>query len=285
MSNLYAQSTEPIFSCEFFPPRSEEAQASLERELPKLMSLPFQLATCTNGACGSDRSGTAETLRKIGQEGAVTLAAHLCCRGSTPDELKSTVNHLKDAGARWIVALRGDRESPRGFQHADQLVSLLNEEYPELGVVVAGYPETHPESETAQSDLIFLKQKIDSGAHAVYTQFFFENSVFLRYRDRCAKIGIDTPIIPGILPIKSLRQVERLVERCGANLTDDLKKHLSEAEDEAEAGFQFTLNLVRGLLEEGVAGLHFYALNEATFVTRLFEELGLVRDSAHSCLA
>lgn len=274
MPKPYSQGSAPVFSCEFFPPRTAQAQATLAVELPKLMSLPFQLATCTNGACGSDPRGTVETLQQIRQaSGATTLAAHLCCRGSTESELCTSLEGFKGTGVEWVVALRGDRESSRGFQHADQLVSLIAREFPEFGVVVAGYPESHPESESRESDLRFLKQKIDRGASAVFTQFFFDNRDFFEYRERCVKAGITVPIIPGILPVKSLDQVERLVQRCGAHLPDSLRDLLSKADDQEEAGFRFTLSQVRELLSQDAAGLHFYALNEAQFVGRLFEEL------------
>lgn len=150
---------------------------------------------------------------------------------------------------------------------------MIARDFPEFGVIVAGYPETHPESKSSESDLRFLKQKVDCGASAVFTQFFFDNRVFFEYRERCVRAGITVPIIPGILPVKSLNQVERLVQRCGAHLPDSLRELLSKADDQEEAGFQFTLAQVQELLSQGAAGLHFYALNEAHFVSRLFEEL------------
>jgi methylenetetrahydrofolate reductase (NADPH) len=269
---------EPVFSCELFPPRSDTARHSFRRELKELLKLPFQLFTCTHGANGSHPNGTAETLSLLKRRGPseLELAAHVCCRGSTAEELRVLVERVQESGARSIVALRGDRESlpGRGFQNAYQLVSFLKAEYPDLKVIVAGYPETHPEASSPHSDLIHLRQKIDCGAEAVFTQFFFDNHTYFRFCRECRAHQIEVPIIPGILPISSLEQIERLSKRCGASVPEGLRSHLSEAEDQEKAGLDFTIRQVKELLQKGVPGLHFYCLNRARAVTRIFEALG-----------
>ena len=279
MPNLYHQKA-PVFSCELFPPKSSAARSSLLREIPKLLTLPFSLFTVTHGACGSYPEGTPDTislLRDLGLE-PQRLAGHLCCRGETREGLRARLDALKSAGAEWIVALRGDRpqgESPKGFQHASELVSLLREEYAELGVAVAGYPEIHPEALSADSDLDFLRRKVDCGAQVVYTQFFFENESFFRFRDRCLRAGISVPIVPGLLPVQSLEQVERLSQKCGARVPQSLRSGFGAAKDQGTFALDFSRKQAVELLEGGAAGLHFYCLNKADFVLEVFQAIGV----------
>ena len=274
MSNLYRPGNQPVFSCELFPPKTEKAREGLLRELPALLKLPFRLVTCTHGAGGSRATRPAETLGLIRRFSSVSMAAHLCCRGASPKELRQLVEEARQQGADWIVALRGDRpECHEGLHYASELVEFLNREYSDMKVAVAGYPEVHPEAVCAQTDLGYLKQKVEAGADVVFTQFFFDNQGFFEFQDRCRQQGLKAPIVPGILPVSSLEQVQRLSERCGARVPESLITRLNQASDEAQAGLEFTTAQVTELLDRGVAGLHFYCLNKARVVNHIFSEI------------
>lgn len=261
-------STEVMLSCEVYPPKSPAARASFETELPKLLELPFQLMTVTHGAGGSELGGTATTLTRIRGLSDIPTAAHLCCRGASEGMLVSQLQDAERAGAGWILALRGDGRSPTPagelpFEYAVELVELTRRRFPQFKVAVAGYPETHPEATDAPTDVAFLKRKVEAGADVVVCQFFFDNQIFFDFHDRCRRVGIEVPIIPGILPVKSLEHVERLCGQCGAYLPGQLRERLSSSTDPVQAGLAHTIEQVAELVEWGVSGLHFYCLNQS----------------------
>ena len=267
-----------MFSCEVYPPKSPAAQKSFREELPRLLELPFQLVTCTHGAGGSELGGTCAALAQIRSLSPVATAAHVCCWGGTEEMMLQQLQEAVEVGATWIMALRGDRPcpTPEGqapFSHAIELVELIRTHHPELKVAVAGYPETHPEASDPATDLAFLKQKVEAGADSVICQFCFDSEVFFRFRDRCEKAGIQVPLVPGILPIRSLENARRLSECCGAHFPAHLAERLEQAEDELEAGLEFNLKQVSQLQAGGVAGMHFYSLNQSQMVGRMMESL------------
>ena len=204
----------------------------------------------------------------------VPVASHLTCVGSTRDQLRDYLAQARDSGVDYIVALRGDpprgetefKPVPNGLSYANELVSLIKPEFPEFGIAVAGYPEKHGEAENMDVDLQHLKRKVDCGADCVITQLFYVNDDFYRFRDRCEALGINVPIVPGLLPVTNLSQIQRITTLCAAKLPDDFVAELSkreEAEWQKRVGIEFAIRQVQDLLDQGVAGLHFYVLNKS----------------------
>jgi len=274
---LYRESDNPVLSCELHPPRSPSARQRLREQLPLLLKLPFQLYTCTHGAGGSVLEGTTETLQELRTKTPRALAAHLCCLGVGEQDLVEQLGRIQQLGINGIMALRGDRgpdpSAEDGYSYAIQLVQLIKREYPDFLVAVAGYPEGHPEAPDLKTDIQFLKEKVEAGADVVMTQFFFENEPFFRFLQSCREAGITAPIVPGVLPVTTLKKVESLSRRCQANVPNSLRNYLAQYEDQEAAGLEFSLKQITGLLEAGVPGLHFYCLNKAEPVGTLLEKL------------
>jgi methylenetetrahydrofolate reductase (NADPH) len=268
-----------VLSCELFPPRSAAGEERLVRHVDRLMEYRPSFITCTYGAGGSTRDRTLDIVESVRHTYRVPVASHLTCVGATVDELRQYLSEARQRGVDYIVAIRGD--PPRGqreftavdggLRHANELVSLIRSEFPEFGIAVAGYPETHQEAPSPEVDLQNLKRKVDAGADIVITQLFYKNDDYFRFRDRCERIGIRVPVVPGILPVTSLPQIRRLTALCGASLPDDLIAELGES-DHPDAqfgvGVEFAARQVRALIDSGVPGIHFYVLNksEATSV-------------------
>jgi methylenetetrahydrofolate reductase (NADPH) len=196
------------------------------------------------------------------------------------DQLRDYLARAEDAGIDFVVALRGDPPDDQqqfqvtegGLQYANELVSLIRSEFPGFGIAVAGYPEVHQEAPSSEVDLENLKRKVDAGADVVITQLFYNNEDFFRFRDDCDAVGIGVPLVPGILPVTSLAQIQRITALCKATLPGELVSRLGEKEDpdwQFEVGVQFAEKQVRALLEGGVAGLHFYVLNRSQATVRV----------------
>lgn len=262
-------------SFELFPPKTPAGEEALWRNLDELMAFNPSFVTCTYGAAGSTRDKTREIVVETKRRYGCSVASHLTCVGSTTDELRQYLRDISEAGVENIVALRGDpprgetafKPVPGGLSYANELVALLRAEFPDLGIAVAGYPETHQEAPSPETDLENLRRKVNAGADVVLTQLFYENEDFLRFRDRCRKLGIQVPIVPGILPVTNFSQVRRITSLCKARLPEDLVTHLERVgEDEAaqfEIGVDYATRQVEGLLSEGVPGVHFYVLNKS----------------------
>ncbi len=213
-------------SFELFPPKTDAGEAALWRNLDVLMGYQPSFVTCTYGAGGSTRTKTLAIVARVRERYRAAVASHLTCVGATVDDLRSYLREALERGIQNIVALRGD--PPRGetafvpvdggLRYANELVALIRAEFAELGVAVAGYPETHQEAPSADADLANLKRKVDAGADAVITQLFYHNEDFFRFRERCEAAGIRVPIVPGILPVTNYAQVgaDRVVMQGGA---------------------------------------------------------------------
>ncbi|HOV61733.1 MAG TPA: methylenetetrahydrofolate reductase [NAD(P)H] [Candidatus Hydrogenedentes bacterium] len=266
----------PAVSFELFPPKTAEGRESLFSHLPELAACRPAYITCTYGAGGTSRDRTLNLLREVRREyPRIPLGAHLACLGASRAYLEAFLSEAVSLGVDRIVALRGDpprngvefQPVPDGFRHAVELVRLIRETHPDLGVIVAGYPETHPEAPSMAKDIDYLKEKVDAGADAVITQMFFENIDFLRFRDRCVAAGITVPIIPGILPVTSLSQALRMTELCGARMNPELVRRLEAHEGDEEGqyavGVYYAARQVEELLIHGVPGVHFYVLNKS----------------------
>lgn len=273
--DLLAKRTRPLLSYEFFPPKSETANANLLRAIDTLKDTDPDFVTVTYGAGGSTRAATLDISSHLRAEGLGPVMPHLTCVGSSQDELRDIADEIYDRGFRSIMTLRGDppkgdttfTPAPDGLAYANDLVRLLKAQHADFSCGVAGYPESHPESTSADDDLRYLKQKVDDGADFITTQLFFDNQLFFDFRDRCENAGITIPILPGLLPASSLKQVERFTQLCGATFPPELRERMAAAGGEGpeaeDVGVQWCLEQVQGLLDNNVAGVHLYVLNKS----------------------
>jgi methylenetetrahydrofolate reductase (NADPH) len=276
----FYQQDRPAISFELFPPKTEAGQRALEKHVGELMQFEPAYITCTYGAGGSTRDKTLEIVTAVKQQFQVSVASHLTCVGSTVDQLRDYLGQARDAGIDFIVALRGDPPADQhdfqvtegGFQYANQLVSLIHSEFAQFGIAVAGYPEVHQEAPNADVDLQNLKRKVDAGADVVITQLFYNNDDFFRFRDSCDSAGITVPVVPGILPVTSLAQIQRIASLCKATLPEELTSRLGQQEDadwQFEVGVEHAVCQVADLLAGGVPGLHLYVLNRSQATIRV----------------
>jgi methylenetetrahydrofolate reductase (NADPH) len=265
----------PVRSVEFFPPRDDAGVEALRQTAIALKQMAPDFVSVTYGAGGSTRERTAQVSALLKSELGYTVMPHLTCVGHSRAELTAIADKIYDSGFRNIMTLRGDppkgatefSAAPDGLRNADQLVSLLKERHPDYCLGVGGYPEKHPEAPSAEADLINLKRKVDAGAAFITTQLFFDNTAFFRFVDRCRAAGITVPIIPGLMPVLSLKQIQRFTAMCGASLPEKLVRRLQaagETPDVLEAvGIDWALGQIRDLLAQGVPGYHLYILNRA----------------------
>lgn len=261
-------------SFELFPPKTPRGEKALYRHVGELLQARPAYFTCTYGAGGTDRGKTIEIVTRVKQQAQVPVAAHLTCVDSTVDQLRDYLRQARAADVDYIVALRGDppqgvsrfEAHEGGFHNANQLVTLIRSEFPEFGIAVAGYPETHREAPSAETDLDNLKTKVDAGADVVLTQLFYNNEDFFRFRDRYDHAGIRVPLVPGILPVTGLAQVQRITALCGAKLPEEFVRRLAEQDDpkhQLQVGIEHAIGQASELVSQGVAGLHFFVLNRS----------------------
>lgn len=274
LSDFYKPGELPI-SFELFPPKTDKGVQSLMLQVEQLVKHKPAFITCTYGAGGSTRGRTLEIVEKVKTMFQVPVAAHLTVVGSSVADLRGFLAEAERRGVDYIVALRGDppkgetefKPNPKGLRYANELVELINDEFNELGVLVAGYPEVHVEAPNAEVDLENLKRKVDAGAQVVVSQLFFRNSDFYSWRERCDKAGINVPIVPGIFPINSLAQISKIAKMCGAGIPEQLLNKLSEKPEDAEwhkqVGTEYAAQQAIDLVDNGVPGFHFYVLNQA----------------------
>jgi len=274
-------------SFELFPPKTPESEAMMWQTVDELMAFDPSLITCTYGAGGSTRGTTLDVIEGVRARHNLPVASHLTCVGSTVDELRDYLREARDRGVSAIVALRGDPPKGEtaftpvadGLRYASELVALIRSEFPEFGILVAGYPETHQEAVSGDDDLKNLKRKCDAGGDVVVTQLFYDNADFFRFRDRCAALGITQPIVPGVMPVTNYAQVRRIASLCKARLPEDFTRGFEAAgADEAaqfEAGVEFASRQVQGLIDGGVPGIHFYVLNKSTATVRVLRDVAV----------
>ena len=287
LASLYKSET-PIISFELFPPKTEQGNQHLFGHLRELINCRPAYLTCTYGAGGTTRERTLEVLTTIHNSYPdIPLATHLTCVGNTRDEIRAYIQRALSIGITHIVALRGDPPKgeaifspvPGGLNHANELVSLIRSEFPQIGISVGGYPETHPEAPSSTVDLENLKRKVDAGADIIVTQLFFENSDYFRFRDRCVGIGIHVPIVPGILPVTNLTQTRRITEMCGTHLSPRLVRRLAVYNDDDEGqyavGVYYAAHQAEELIAQGAPGIHFYVLNKSRATAQICRSLAL----------
>ena len=275
----------PTFSFEFFPPRTDEGEQTLWRAIRELEPLAPSFVDVTYGAGGSTRGRTLSVVRRIVEDTSLTVVAHLTCVAASRAELLATIDELAQAGVRNVLALRGDPPGgPRedwvatagGFSHADELVALLHEQG-DFCVGVAAFPEGHPESRDLDSDVRYLVKKCEAGADFAITQFFFDARHYFRLVRATRAAGCEVPIIPGVMPVTNVGQIERFAELSGAAFPPGLARRLHAVEDDPEAvraiGVEVATDLCRELLAGGAPGLHFYTLNRSTATREIHARL------------
>ena len=270
-------------SFELFPPKTEQGDAALMRHMEVLMQFSPDYITCTYGAGGSTQTKTMDVITAVKTAFDVPVASHLTCVGSTADDLRTYLEEASRNQVDFLVALRGDppqgdskfQAVEGGFSYANELVEFIRAEFPQFGMAVAGYPEVHQEALSAESDLENLKRKVDAGADIVITQLFYDNTDYFDFCDRCETAGIEVPIVPGILPVTNLAQIQRITSLCGSKLPDQFVQRLSQKEDDAdwqfEVGVEFAAAQVKELIDQGAAGVHFYVLNKSQATLRVLE--------------
>ena len=257
-------------SFEFYPPKTDDQRAQLGRTVKRLKAHAPEFVSVTFGAGGSTLSYTPETVRELRQAHALNGVPHVSCMGGTREEISHLLQLYRALGCDRIVALRGDLPSGMArmgdFRFATDLVRFIREEHgDDFRIEVGCYPETHPQAEDALADLRHFKAKVDAGAHLAITQYFYNADAYFRFVDDARRLGIEVPIIPGIMPISNFSQLRRFSEACGAEIPRWIGKRMSAFGDDADAIREFAADLVaamcRRLLQAGVPELHFYTLN------------------------
>lgn len=261
-------------SFELFPPKTPSGEQAMYASVQELMAFRPDVVTCTYGAGGSTREKTLEITAEVKRRFGVRVASHLTCVGSTVAQLSEYLVEARLHGIDSIVALRGDppkgessfKPVEGGFRYASELVAFIRRQFPQFGIAVAGYPETHQEAISPEADLENLKRKVDAGGDVVITQLFYDNSDFFRFRDACQKLGIQAPIVPGILPVTNLSQIQRITSLCKARLPGSFVAALSQRDDaewQFQVGVDYASRQVQGLIDADIPGIHFYVLNKS----------------------
>lgn len=275
----------PVLSFELFPPKTDKGEEELLKNVEKLNLHRPDFFTCTYGAGGSTRDRTMSVASSVRKNLDLPVASHLTCVGSTKDELRSYLKRAQDNGIDYIVALRGDPPKGQetftavegGLRYANELVDLIRGEFPNYGILVAGYPEVHQEAPSAEVDMENLVRKVNAGADAIVTQLFYDNEDFFRFCDKCSDAGITVPILPGILPVLSLKQVQRIASLCKARLPDEFVSKLQEQDDpvwQFQVGVEHATKQTEGLIAAGVPGIHFYVLNKSDATDQILANFG-----------
>ncbi len=274
ISELFAEHR-VLRSLEFFPPKDDVGVEALRATAQALRRIQPDFVSVTYGAGGTTRDRTAQVSAMLRTEFGFTVMPHLTCVGHSRAELSALADRIYTSGFRNIMTLRGDppkgtsqfKVAADGLRHASELAELLKARHADFCLGVAGYPEKHPEAPSLEADLTHLRRKVDAGAAFVTTQLFFENAVYYRFVEKCRAAGITVPIVPGIMPVLSLKQIQRFTQMCGASLPTQLTTRLEAAADNPEVaeaiGIDWALHQIRGLIAHGAPGYHLYILNRA----------------------
>jgi methylenetetrahydrofolate reductase (NADPH) len=278
----------PVFSFEFFPPKTEAGEQNLYRALGELKPLEPSFVSVTYGAGGSSREKTIEIVKRIKDDFGLEAMAHFTCVGATAAELRGTLDEMQRAGIENVLALRGDppegqeawTKTDGGLEYSHELVGLIGSDYP-FAIGAACFPETHIHAESAEADLRYLAEKVHAGVDFLITQMFFDNNFYFDFVARARRAGIEVPIIPGVMPITRVGQVERMASMCGSAIPQGLSAELHAREDDAEAVLDFgvayaTLQCAE-LLAAGAPGIHFYTLNRSPATRAILSALKLAR--------
>ena len=285
LSDILTQATGPLFSCEFFPPKTDKGEENLWACLNELRVINPAYISVTYGAGGTTQGRTKGIVTRIQAETGLSPVAHLTCVGSTAAEISSLLDEYRVAGIQNILALRGDppegmdrfEATAGGFAYATDLISFIRGQ-DGFSVACATYPEGHPESAGGVADDIrYLKMKQDMGAICAVTQYFFDNDAYFRFLDAAAKAGITIPIIPGIMPITNYDQIVRFSAMCGATIPDRIHRQMEPIRGDLDAvkrlGVELATRQCRELLAAGVPGMHFYTLNKSEATIAIVQSL------------
>ena len=276
----------PTISFEFFPPKTPEGWAKLYATIAETARLNVDFVSVTYGAGGSTRENTVDLVASLQNNLALHAMAHLTCLGHSQVDLSKILDKLASKNVPAIMALRGDppqgetafRPHPYGFAHASDLIGFIKDGWPQFKIGCASYPEGHPESfapgepRTPDRDIAFLKLKQDSGADFAVTQLFFHDEVYFRFVEKARAAGVTMPLLPGIMPLSSAKQIERFIALSGCSIPAALRQ-AAASENVEEAGFQFALNQCRDLLAHGAPGIHLYTLNQSALSGRIVTAL------------
>ncbi len=283
VGNLYGNRTEPIVSFEFFPPRDDKGEAGFYTVVDELATLNPDYMSMTFGAGGSTREGSYQAVKKMIAKGLPTVA-YLAGFGLAPAEIIGVLDRYKALGIETIFVIRGDEPRNDDFKpHADSysyasdLLGFISDRY-DFDLGCAGYPEGHVQAESLEKDIEYLKLKQDKGARYVVAQYFYDNDYFFSYVDRCRASGITVPIIPGIMPIYTVKLTNMLCKLCGSSIPTGLKERLdslasADAKAVAALGVEVAFEQCKDLLVRGVDGLHFYTMNRSGSVTSIVQGL------------
>jgi methylenetetrahydrofolate reductase (NADPH) len=288
IDEIIATRAEPVFSFEFFPPKTEEGERNLQTALRELGPLEPSYVSVTYGAGGSTRDRTIEIVKSLKDEHGLEAMAHLSCVGTTQEELRAILDEVRDAGIDNVLALRGDppqgeaewRPHPGGLHYSTELATLIREHY-DVCIGAACFPEVHPEAVDLAHDLKFLKEKVAAGATFLITQLFFDNRLYFDFVDEARAVGIDVPIIPGIMPFTNYKQIKRITDLCGAKIPDHFGEELEARKDNEDAlkdlGVAYATLQCSDLLARGAPGIHFYTLNRSPATRAILGALKLQR--------
>jgi methylenetetrahydrofolate reductase (NADPH) len=264
----------PVFSFEFFPPKTSEGLSNLRETLAVLSNDAPDFVSVTYGALGSTRDTTIDIVKWIKQDLGIEAMAHFTCVGATKEELRATLDEIEAAGVENVLALRGDPpagqdewvQTEGGLLYSTELIALLEEHYG-FAVGAAAFPEVHPQAASAESDIEFLKAKQDAGASFLITQLFYDNEFYFDFVARAREAGVTVPIIPGVMPVTNLRNIRRITELCKSEIPEPFERQLEAREDDPQAlqdlGVAYATLQCVDLLSRGAPGIHFYTLNRS----------------------
>lgn len=285
----FENSDKPVISFEIFPPKTDVGMRTIRRRLlPNLAKHNPNYMTVTYGAMGTTQSKTLEIATMIKDEFGFESACHLTCVGASRTDIDGILGKIRDAGISNIVALRGDPPQGEdkfvppedGFAHANELVSHIRATEPSdspFGLAVAGYPEKHLEAQNLNTDIENLKRKVDAGGDIIITQLFYDNKDYFEFVDKVKAAGIDAPVVAGLMPILSAKQIQRITSMCGSAIPEDLEAKLNSAIDDddkaVQIGIDQCIEQATELIEKNVPGIHFYVLNKHTHMAEIMDAL------------
>ncbi|MDY7000585.1 MAG: methylenetetrahydrofolate reductase [Thermodesulfobacteriota bacterium] len=283
VASLYESSKNPVISMEFFPPRNEKAAEKFGTIIDNLAVLKPDYMSVTFGAGGSTRDGSYQTVKTI-MDKKIPTVAYIAGFGLSPDEITEVLDKYKDIGIETIFVIRGDKPRdddytphPESFSYASDMIAFIKKHY-DFTLGCAGYPEGHIEAESLEKDIEFLKLKQENGAEYVIAQYFYDNNYFFQYVEKCRAAGITIPIIPGIMPVYTVKMTQMLSKVCGTTIIDTLQGKLDELaeadkDDVLNAGIDLAVEQCRGLLKNGALGLHFYTMDRSKSTTEIINRL------------
>lgn len=289
IDEIIAGSDGPVFSFEFFPPKSDQGEQNLRAALEDLQELQPAFASVTYGAGGSTRDRTLELVTWLKHDLGIEALAHLTCVGASRSELRTILDNTVAAGIENVLALRGDpprgqtewTPHPHGLKYSTELTTLIADAYPQLGIGAACFPEVHPQAVDMASDVRFLRAKVDAGASFLITQLFFDNDLYFNFVDEARAAGIEVPILPGIMPITNVAQIKTITGLCGATIPAALLEQLEHRAEDPDAvlnlGVSYATLQCAELLARGAPGIHFCTLNRSPATRAILSALKLLR--------